>query len=214
MDLLLLGASGQTGRHLLQQALGRGHKVTAFVRHPDRLAFSHDRLTVVQGDATDADAVRRAASGHDGALFAIGANNPVKESTLVSDATRNVVGALDAHGGGRLVAISVLGVGDSAGEGTPFYNVVLTHTLLRGAMADRERQEQVLREAPPSVRWTAVRATLLKDEPPRGNPTVLTDGQPGTLADIPRADLAAFMLDALDDDRYVGQAPAVGYPAS
>ena len=214
MKLLLLGATGQTGRHLLRQALDRGHHVTAFVRHPDAVALQHDRLSVVQGDATDADAVRDAASGHDGALFAIGANNPMKESTLVSDATRNVVAALSAAGGGRLVAISVLGVGDSAGEGTFFYDNVLSKTFLRGALADRERQEAALRDAPPSVRWTAVRATLLTDDPPRFAPTILTDGAPGTLAEVPRADLAAFMLDALEGDQYVGQAPAVGYPAS
>ena len=213
MTVLLLGASGQTGRHLLRQALDRDHHVTAFVRHPDALAAEHPRLTVVTGDALDANAVREAAAGHDGALFAIGDSNPLKGSTLVSDATQNLVRALDAVGGGRLVAISVLGVGDSAREGTPFYNVVLSNTFLRGAIADRERQEAVLRDAPASVAWTAVRASLLTDDPPRFAPTALTDGQPGALAEIPRADLAAFMLDALASDRLAGQTPAVGYPA-
>ncbi len=60
MRILIFGASGRTGRPLVEQALERGHEVTAFVRDPVRLALEHGRLRVVSGDVTDAVAVYRA----------------------------------------------------------------------------------------------------------------------------------------------------------
>lgn len=214
MKLFLFGATGATGRHVVRQALDRGHDVTAFVRDPERLGFDHDRLRPVAGNALDAAAVRAAVRGHEAVVFAIGDTNPLKTSTLVSDATRTAVDALAEAGGGRFVAISVLGTGNSAGEGTPLYDLVLRHTVLRGAIADRERQEAVLRAAPPEVEWVAVRAPLLTDGPPRFAPVVLADGEPGVVAEIPRVDLAAYMLDQLAPGVPVRRAVAVGYPPS
>ena len=58
MRIVVFGATGRTGRPLVEQALERGHDVAAFVRTPGRLE-AHPRLTEVQGDALDAEAVSR-----------------------------------------------------------------------------------------------------------------------------------------------------------
>jgi uncharacterized protein YbjT (DUF2867 family) len=50
MRLLVFGATGGTGREIVNQALERGHYVTAFARKPERLGISHQRLSVARGD--------------------------------------------------------------------------------------------------------------------------------------------------------------------
>jgi putative NADH-flavin reductase len=53
MNVLIFGASGRTGRELVQQALAQGHRVTAFVRDSTKLGIEHARLAIRQGDVTD-----------------------------------------------------------------------------------------------------------------------------------------------------------------
>src|ERR1700730_6173755 len=65
MRLLIVGANGGTGRHLVAQALQRGHIVTAFVRNPSTLERNHSQLTVVQGDVLDYASVEAAVRGQE-----------------------------------------------------------------------------------------------------------------------------------------------------
>jgi putative NADH-flavin reductase len=71
MRLLVFGATGGTGRALLDQGLALGHQMTAFVRNPAVLE-ARPGLTIVQGDVTDAAAVSRAVAGHEAILSALG----------------------------------------------------------------------------------------------------------------------------------------------
>jgi putative NADH-flavin reductase len=48
MRLVVIGATGGTGRQLVDQALGRGHQVTAFVRQQRSLAIRHEALQITQ----------------------------------------------------------------------------------------------------------------------------------------------------------------------
>ena len=89
MKLVIFGAAGRTGRHLVQQALTAGHEAVAFVRTPAKLSLQHERLTVVQGDVTDTAAVARATDGADAVLNVLGqaSNTPeykVSRGTAVS----------------------------------------------------------------------------------------------------------------------------------
>jgi uncharacterized protein YbjT (DUF2867 family) len=72
MKVLLIGATGQTGRHAVKQLLARGHEVTAFARNPSAVTESSDRLRVVQGDARDPESIDRAMHGQDAVLVAFG----------------------------------------------------------------------------------------------------------------------------------------------
>lgn len=72
MKLVLFGAGGNIGRRIAREALDRGHQVTAVVRDPARAADLDPRLSVAQGDATDAAAIERIARGADAILSAVG----------------------------------------------------------------------------------------------------------------------------------------------
>jgi putative NADH-flavin reductase len=70
MKLAVLGASGRTGRQIVELALEAGHHVRALVRSRGKLQLTHERLEYVMGDATDAAAVQRAVEGCDAVLSA------------------------------------------------------------------------------------------------------------------------------------------------
>ncbi|GAB3013830.1 NAD(P)-dependent oxidoreductase [Spirosoma pulveris] len=78
MKLALIGASGFVGSAVLEEALTRGHNVTAIVRHPEKISLRHENLRVQQGDVYDATAVAQLVAGHDAVVnaFNAGWTNP------------------------------------------------------------------------------------------------------------------------------------------
>ena len=72
MRIVILGATGRTGHHLVEQGLDLGHQVTAFARKPAGLEHYGDRIRVVQGDIGDPTGVSRAVAGQEAVLSALG----------------------------------------------------------------------------------------------------------------------------------------------
>jgi hypothetical protein len=109
MKVVIFGAAGQTGKHLVRQALDAGHSVTAFVRDPAKLGVTHTNLRIVQGTSTDAAAVERAVEGQDAVISALGQVKPFQPGLMVQTAT-NIVNAMKKHGVKRLVYLTGAGV--------------------------------------------------------------------------------------------------------
>ena len=209
MQVVVFGATGGTGRELVKQALGHGHSVRAFVRNPDKLKVIHHRLEVVTGDALDAKAVAAAVEGQDAVLSALGVNER-KPNTILSDATRNLLAAMDTHGVQRLLFVSSLGLGETKGQLGPVYNFVLLPTLLKHIFADKETAEALVRES--DALWTLVRPGRLTNGWLTGKYRVGHDAAKGRwFPKIARADVADFMLAALERKMFIREAPALTY---
>jgi putative NADH-flavin reductase len=209
MKVLVFGASGGTGRELLQQALDKGMEVTAFVRDAAKVEdIQHPNLAVVIGDVLNIEDVSRAVAGHDAVLYAVGAGP--KRTTIREQGTRNVIEAMQAANVERLVCLSSFGVGDSRTDLSFFTRYIVVGIFLRHAFADHERQEAVVEKC--ALDWTLVRPPHLKDGAPTGEyQHGLTLAYGDIKGWISRGDLADFMLKQLEDDRYSRQAPRVSY---
>ena len=72
MKLVVFGATGGTGRALVEQALAQGHEVRAFVRNPAKMTTQHEKLKVVKGNVTDCHSVGAAVAGQDAVFSALG----------------------------------------------------------------------------------------------------------------------------------------------
>ena len=96
MKILVIGAAGKSGEALVKQALADGHEVTAFVH--DASDYKQPDVKVVEGDVLDAAKVNSAVAGQDAVLDALGGHTPYKETTLETNAARNVVNAMRQHG--------------------------------------------------------------------------------------------------------------------
>ena len=91
MKLLVFGATGGTGRQLVQQALQQGHVVTAFARDPGKIRLVHDNLRVVRGDILHPDSVETAVAGQDAVMSALGIRLPVRIVILIAVACQIIV---------------------------------------------------------------------------------------------------------------------------
>src|SRR2546423_12015776 len=111
MKLFVIGATGRTGREIVQQALVRGHHVTAFVRSPESIALRHERLTVLRGNAMDENELLRAMQNHDAVVSTLGPRKVFKPSSMLHDSAVATTRAMNRAGVKRLLPLSA---------GTPF----------------------------------------------------------------------------------------------
>jgi putative NADH-flavin reductase len=207
MRVLILGATGRTGRELVRQACDRGMDVTAFGREISRLPAATSSLRIVQGDVGDATAVATAVDGQDAVLSALGVGKALKSDAIVVDGIRNTLTGMKSHGVRRLIYLSFIGVRDSRSAAGPIVQYVARFPL-RNEIADHEAKEALI--AAGDTDWTIVRAPTLTTGVATGR---YRDGESITarspLPMLSRADVADFMLKQLTDDRYVRRRPRV-----
>lgn len=207
MRVTVIGATGGTGRQLVEQALARGYEVTAFVRNPTRLPLKHDALRVAVGNVLDRASIQRAIAGTEAVLCALGHKRWYPNSIL-STGTQNIVDSMKTHNVRRLVCETSLGVGDSVGRLGLYYTLFVIPFILPFYYLDKHRQEHVIRNS--GLDWIIVRPGVLTNRPARGayrhgsrvGSWVLT-------LRVSRADVAQFMLDQLTDDTYLHAAPGI-----
>ncbi len=210
MNVLVIGATGRTGRLLAQSALERGHEVTALVRAPERLGPLASRLQVVQGDVLDGGAVSDAVDGREAVLVALGTARRHKDPAVNALGTLNVIRSMQRYGVRRLVVLSATGTRPGRDPEQSWLHERVVKPLFDGAAYDDlRRMETSVRQS--ELDWTIVRVPALTDGPARGGYRVgpgfsLPDGRR-----ITRADVAAFMLDELERRDNVGHAVAIAY---
>ena len=212
MHIVVFGATGGTGRQVIDQALAAGHQVTAVARRAGSLP-ARDGLTAVAADVTDpaaAAAVDTAVAGADAVLSVLGGRFSRKPITLYSAATRDIVAAMHRHGVKRLVVVSSSVTDpDWRPTGSFFFTHVLdplfNRRLGRTLHEDLRRMEALVRAS--GLDWTIARPSGLFDHPAVTCYLVAEDRADGLFT--ARPDLAASMLAALADDRFVGKAMAV-----
>jgi len=207
MNLLIFGASGGTGRQLVEQAFARGHRVGAFVRDPARLPLYHPDLEFLRGDVLDAAAVGRAVAGREAVLVALGAPTPLRRYPALTEGLRHIVAAMERAGVARLVYLSFIGVRDSRRQGG-FFIEHFASRLLRHSIADHEENEALIRRS--RFDWTIVRPPKLTNGFRTGayrHGEAIRASSP--FPTISRADVADFMLAQLIDRTNVRKAAAV-----
>jgi putative NADH-flavin reductase len=206
--VLIIGATGGTGRQLVTQALDRGYEVTALVRDPSKLRMQHARLRLIRGDVLDYSSVDAAVRGQDAVVSALGHKRYFYPTRILSDGTRNLLRSMETHGVSRLVCQTSLGIGDSAGRMGLYYTLFIIPVILPLYYWDKTRQERLIARS--SADWVIVRPGLLNNGPRKG---VYQHGSSiGSFVStvrISRADAADFLLNQIESDAYIGAAPGV-----
>jgi len=209
MKVVVLGATGATGRLIVGKAVAKGHEVVALVRSREKAADLAG-AEFVEGDARDPVALTRAIAGCDAVISSLGtAMSPFREVTLLSTATRALVGVMAEQNVRRLVCITGLGAGDSRGHGGFFFDWVFLPLMLRNVYEDKNRQEDAIRAS--ALDWTIVRPTVLNDKPARGGIKASTDLSGVHGGTIARADVAEFVVEQLATDAWLRKAPLISW---
>ncbi|HXH45387.1 MAG TPA: SDR family oxidoreductase [Bradyrhizobium sp.] len=208
-NILVLGATGGTGRLIVNEALARGYNVTALVRSAEK-AGDLEGARLVTGDAREADLLRDALKGQEAVVSALGTPaSPFREVTLLSAATRALVDAMKSEQVARLVAITGIGAGDSAGHGGFLFDKLIHPLLLRHVYEDKNRQEAIVRAS--GLDWVLVRPAILNDKAGRGGVRALEDLSRFHGGTVSREDVARFVLDQLGSDQWLGRSPLIAW---
>lgn len=209
MNLLVVGAAGRTGRHIVDQALASGHLVTAFVRQPEGFGLHNERLTVTKGDVLDAGSVTSAMERVDAVLSALGVKDR-GPTTVFSAGMTNVLTAMKAREVRRVVAISTAGLEPDVEMSLAQRLVanMIVARIFRNLYRDQAQMEEVLEGS--DTDWTVVRAPMLTDKPATGKYRVAT-GRLSRPERIGRADLAAYMVSCLNDPQTYHKKVMISY---
>lgn len=209
MKLLVLGASGPTGRHLVTQALDQGHEVTAFVRRPEAFDLRHERLRVAEGDTTrDTATLAQAVRGQDAVLSALGVGKTFVPNGLMLKSMLNIIAAMQAELVQRFVLMSALGVGESRKD-APLAARLMYGTLLAPIFADKESAEAELRRS--TLEWTIVYPVLLTNGPLSARYRYAERLELFGIPTISRADVAHFMLAETVKPRFMRRSVILSY---
>lgn len=208
--LAILGATGFVGRHLLGEALHRGHGARILARNPGALGDLPASVEVVPGDCFDASAVRTTLEGCAAVLSTIGPPSGRRHGLVAEDYGRAMQSLVDAmHDAGIRRLIWLAGAGTSY----PGEKIVFRRAWVRAmirlvaplVIPAKERELAVLMDS--DLDWTCIRPPMIRERV-RGILHADEVEAQGYRVDVDQ--LACFMLDQIDDPTWIRKKPFVG----
>jgi len=187
MKILVLGASGRTGRQIIEQALENNHEVIAFIRNTKKLDIKHKKLSIIEGDVRKIRDVEKAIKKATVIISAIGGK--LGRKPVCEEGISNIIYQMKKYGKKRIIAVSTFGTGKTKRRG--FYAWLLW-TIITKLMRDKEKMEERLQKS--GLNWTILMPTKLtnskKTEEYKSGENLMPKGIPK----ISRADVAHFAL--------------------
>jgi putative NADH-flavin reductase len=211
MNVTVFGATGAVGSQVVEHLRSRGHRVTAYIRNPNKVPTTWgDDITVVVGELNDAAGIDRAVQGADAVVSALGPSLSHKAAGLpLVEGTRNIVTAMQRHDVRRYVGNGTPSVLDPREQPTwqTRLSTFMAKTFLRRAYDELVGMSQIVMTS--ELDWTIVRFLAPKDGPARGRLRKGFFGHDRLGFNVTRADIAAFTAAQVDDRHYIGAAPAI-----
>ena len=192
MKLFVIGATGRTGREIVQQALDRGHEVTAFVRSPESISFKNERLSVLKGSVMDENQLFQAMQNQDAVISTLGPREVFKPTSMLHDSALATTRAMNRSGVKRLVVLS-------AAAHFPGIPNRIASFIMRNHMRDSLAMEEIVQGS--GLDWTIARPPRLTQE----EYTTYRSREgaaPKMGFSLARKAVAAFMLDAIEQNKH------------
>lgn len=213
--ICIFGATGRTGKHLVNLVAERGLTPVCLVRKESKEKPMHKSAVLVEGSPLVYDDVKRALTDCDAVLVALNVARKsdwpwaklVSPPDLLEVSMTNIVKAMGETGAKRIITVSAWGTGDSYEETNWIFKFLIKKTNVRYAYAGHEDQERLLRKS--GLDWTSVRPVGLSNSEKQKAVRVSIKGDKKLNMTISRKDVARFMLDIVDDEKYFQQAPSI-----
>ncbi len=210
MKVAILGATGIVGSAITKEALSQGYEVTILTRDAKRVKETGSTLTVIEGSVTDRATVKKVLEGQDAVIqsLGIGGKGDGKPTTFVSATNKLVMEEMKRMKVRRLIAISVIGAGDSWKFLPWIYRKLMPIMMkwFKAIIDDKNRMEPMIERS--GLDWTIVRCTTVKEGPAKGNITASLDGK-GVKFSIAAPDMAKFVVSQLSDNRFMFKTPVI-----
>ena len=215
MKILILGATGRTGRLIVEEALKQGYDLNVLVRDKNKISFNSKSIKVYQGTPARRTDLAAAMQGCDLIISALGIvrasdapwSKLITTKNFISESMKNAIAEADQQGLKRLITISAWGVGETKKD-IPFWlRWMIDYTNLRPVYADHESQEKLL--AASNLTWTAARPVALNDSKKIKTLKVSFNNLPKPSLYISRRSVAKFIVDIVKSDKYDRKSPTI-----
>ena len=211
MKVVIFGATGFSGKAILDKTLKQGYEVTILVRDKTKIKINHENLTVIEGNVMNTKTIALLLSNKDAVIqcLGIGGKGDGKPNSFVSDATKLIVEEMEKQGCRRLIALSNVGAGNSiAFQPWFFTKVILPYFMkwLQVIIDDKNRMEPIIMNS--KLDWTIVRCPNIVDKIAQGNSNATLDGK-GLKLSVTLGDMATFVVNQLSDTTFSRQAPSI-----
>ncbi len=207
LKIAVLGGTGKSGKFLVNQLLAQSIPFKILIRNPEKFKISDPLVEVVYGDARNYESIFTLLEGCQAVISTLGLGQPASEPTLFSHATKHILRAMQAHAITRHIVVTGLNVDtplDQKGIKTQSStDWMYTHYSI--STQDRQTEYEIL--AASKTDWTLVRVPLIEQTEESRNIQVSLADCPGDK--ISATDLAFFLIEQLDSDKYVRQAPFI-----
>ncbi|RWZ54757.1 NAD(P)-dependent oxidoreductase [Halobacillus fulvus] len=204
MNIIVFGATGKTGTPFVKQALDHGHRVTAFVRSPEKLVLKHENLQVFRGDALKEDHVVKAIEGHDVVVSCLGSEG-LKPSRVLEYMAENIVTGMQKHGLSRIAYVASAGLYNEI----PGFLGWMSQRILKNVLEDHRRAVNTIIAA--NLDYTIARPLRLEDGLLTEEYRMTPAGVPDSGSRISRNDVAHFLLRSIEEDEWIKETVGLAY---
>lgn len=208
--IALFGATGPTGRHIIEEALKQGYNLSVYTRDAKKLASFAGRVEIVVGDLQDQRAIAKCVQGADAVISALGPNSlKVQGDKPIMHGLTHIIAAMKHASVHRLIQISTAAYRDPK-DGFAFKThafALLFKVVARKGYEDIKVTGELIAHS--DLDWTLVRIPNLKDGPPDGDVDVGWYGKTQLSTKLSRGNLAKFLVDQVTDRRFVRAAPGI-----
>jgi putative NADH-flavin reductase len=205
--IVVFGGAGQTGHEVVREAVGRGYKVRAFDLHRRNLP-SYENMDFIQGSVLEPREVLRAIKGCSAVVSELGVKMGSKE-LLVSEGNKLIIEAMKKAGLKRLITQSAFGALESWPKLPGYLELIAKSPLLKTIYKDKDRMEKIVRLS--KLNWTIVRPVRLTNKPEQKVYRFGTDIPLGVNPHCSRADVADFILNELEANRFIHKTVTITY---
>jgi putative NADH-flavin reductase len=198
--IIVFGATGGTGRLVVQQALQEGHRVTVVVRNPDSFTNRHDRLAILKSDVFQPHSFEKAVAGKDVVVCCLGIQKR-EPTTVYSEGVSNIIKAMETHSVKRIICLSAgaVIVPPKASYLTKFFIKNILQKLFAHLYSDMLIMEKIVEAT--HLNYTIIRAPWLRDTRHTGKYRTAINEHLSNPTKISRADLADYIVTHLSDEK-------------
>ncbi|SHN09258.1 NAD(P)-dependent oxidoreductase [Chitinophaga sp. CF418] len=209
MNITIFGGTGKTGLLLIEKALKSRHTVTVFARTPTKISIQHNNLKIVKGELEEYGKIEEAIKNADAVISVLGPTQKTKE-LAIANGIKNIVDAMQKNDVKRLIATATPAFKDSNDKfqiGFSF-GIFMVKMLIKDSYNNIVLTGKYIAES--GLDWTIVRLPMLSDKPANGkiNAGYTGDGTV-SLFSLSRADLADFLLQLVDNRKWLHKSPVI-----
>ena len=212
--ILILGATGRTGKLLLRQMLHRGYEVNVLIRDTERLV-KHENISVFEGTPTDVKALEKAMEGCEVVISALNISRTSDfpwaklrtQPDFLSQTLNNVIQLGTDIGVIRVIVISAWGVGDTRSHIPWWFKWIIDYSNIGVAYRDHERQEKLLVES--GIEYTIIRPVGLINSETEKDVLVSLNNTPKPGLTISRKNVARLIISILENNLFINEMPVI-----